>query len=49
MPALMKAKEKANRTKCANNLRIIGGEDCDDGNFDGTDLIAVCMLMRACG
>ena len=24
MPALMKAKEKANRTKCSNNLRQVG-------------------------
>jgi len=31
MPALMKAKEKGNRTKCSNNLRVAGG-DCDDND-----------------
>lgn len=48
--ALMKAKEKANRTKCGNNLRTIGGgdetdEDCG-GNFSATLLMPALMKAK---
>jgi YD repeat-containing protein len=48
--SLMKAKEKANRTKCGNNLRTIGGgdetdEDCG-GNFSNSLLMPALMKAR---
>jgi YD repeat-containing protein len=47
--ALMKAKEKANRTKCGNNLRTIGsGDDTDEdcGNFSNSLLMPALMKAK---